>query len=116
MASARSTDARYASHAVGMTCNTGAAAVIIGERIRGIRTVRMRFTLVELAEMTGIDVALLRRYERGSALPSLGGVVRLAFALDVDPCEIIRGITPDLLPDPAAVRDVSDLGRPMRSR
>jgi len=75
------------------------AAALVGARIRGLRTERLRVTQNDLQEMSGIDAASIRRFEGGKSLPSLGAVVRLAFALGVDPGELVKGIRPEDLPE-----------------
>jgi len=92
------------------------AATVIGTRIRGLRTERLRVTQTELQEMSGIEVAAIRRYEAGKALPSLGVVVRLAFALGVDPGELIRGLRPADLPEHPGVAVPSRFGAERRHR
>lgn len=73
------------------------AAAIVGARIRGFRTERLRVTQLDLQSMSGVDAASIRQFEAGKALPSIGILVRLAFALGVDPAELVRGIRPEHL-------------------
>ncbi|HWK19394.1 MAG TPA: helix-turn-helix transcriptional regulator [Microbacteriaceae bacterium] len=76
------------------------AAATIGARIRGLRTERLRVTQTDLESMSGIEVAVIRKLEAGKAMPSLGMIVRLAFALGVDPGELVKGLRPEDLPAP----------------
>lgn len=78
------------------------AAAVVGARIRGLRTERLRVTQNDLQDMSGIDVTTIRKYETGKALPSLGAIVHLAFALGVDPGELVKGLRPENLPEHAA--------------
>ncbi len=92
------------------------AAGIIGKRIRGLRTERLRITQADLQEMSGIDTANIRKYEGGKALPSLGSIIRIAFALGVDPGELIRGIQPGDLPEQPDVYRAADFVAERRRR
>ncbi len=92
------------------------AAEIIGQRIRGLRTERLRITQADLQGMSGIDTANIRKYEGGKALPSLGSIVRLAFALGVDPGELVRGIKPEDLPEHPEVYRAADFVAERRRR
>lgn len=92
------------------------AAGIIGARIRGLRTERLRITQADLQEMSGIDVTTIRKYEGGKALPGLVGVVRLAFALGVDPGELIKGIRPEDLPEHQEISRAVDFVAERRRR
>jgi len=92
------------------------AAAIVGARIRGLRTERLRVTQSDLEAMSGIDGASIRRYEGGKALPSLGGLVRLAFALGVDPGDLVRGLRPEDLADQPRVGRAADLVSERRRR
>lgn len=92
----------------------GDAAAVIGARIRGLRTERLRVTQADLESMSGIDVVNIRRYEAGKAMPTLGGVVHLAFALGVDPGELVKGIRPEDLPAPSITRADPPPGRTAR--
>lgn len=94
-----------------MPRNGADAAAIIGARIRGLRTERLRVTQADLESMSGIDAVNIRKYEAGKAMPTLGGVVRLAFALGVDPAELVKGIRPEDLPEPTAMLHPSGVRR-----
>ncbi len=95
---------------------TSDAAGIIGKRIRGFRVDRLRISQIELQNLSGIDTANIRRYEQGKAMPNLGSLVRIAFALGVDPSELIRGLTPDDLPDQPEVYRAKDFVAERRRR
>lgn len=55
----------------------------LGDRIRSARYDK-RYPLEQLADITGIDVSTLSRYESGARRPSRPTCERLAVALDVD--------------------------------
>lgn len=93
-----------------------AAAAIVGARIRGLRTERLRITQADLQAMSGIDVVSIRKYEAGKALPSLGGIVRLAFALGVDPGELVKGIRPEALDEQPEILRAADFVDARRRR
>ena len=58
-----------------------AAAVVLGQRVRELRTKR-RLTQQSLAEAAGIPQTHVSAIELGVMLPSLITVIRLAIALD----------------------------------
>ncbi len=92
------------------------AAEIIGKRIRGHRLDRLRISQIELQNLSGIDTANIRKYEQGKAMPNLGSLVRIAFALGIDPGELVRGIKPSDLPDQPEVYRASDFVAERRRR
>lgn len=92
-----------------------AAAAKVGARIRGFRTNRLRITQSELTERSGIETAHIRRYELGKALPSFGGLIRIAHALGVDPGELVSGIRPEDLCRQPEARLAELLADPRRS-
>jgi transcriptional regulator with XRE-family HTH domain len=50
----------------------------------------------ELAAATGIDSSNIRAYENGRAMPSVQSLVRIAYALGVDPGVLLDGLLPEL--------------------
>lgn len=56
----------------------------------------------QLAVRTDIDSSNIRSYESGRAMPSIQTLVRIAAALDVDPGELLQGLTPELFGAPTA--------------
>jgi len=56
-----------------------------------------------LAALAGVDLSNLGRIERGVVNPSFFTLVRIAGSLEIDPGELVRGITADMLPPHAAV-------------
>lgn len=92
------------------------AAATIGARIRGIRTGRLRITQNDLMDISGIDASNIRKYELGKAMPNLGSLIRLAFALGVDPGDLIRDIRPADLPDQPEVYRAADYVAERRRR
>lgn len=69
-----------------------AAAAHIGERIT---EARRRYTLTQdqLAVRADIDSSNIRSYESGRAMPNVQTLVRIAFALDIAPGDLLNGIT-----------------------
>lgn len=56
----------------------------------------LAMTQDELAAASGIDSSNIRAYESGRALPNLHTLVRIAGALDVEPGELINGLTREM--------------------
>lgn len=75
-----------------------AAAAHIGERIRHART-RLTLSTDGLGALTDIDSSNIRSYESGRAMPSIHSLIRIAIALQVDPGELLEGLTLDLFDD-----------------
>lgn len=94
-------------------------ARIVGLRIQHARQESL-LTQRALEQLSGIDVSNIGKYERGTALPSLGSLIRIAHALGVDPGELVQGLGPDQLPGRPETFTVHDfveerkkrLGRP----
>lgn len=55
----------------------------------------------ELAAVSGIDSSNIRAYENGRALPTVQTVVRIATALDVEPGDLLSGLTAEMFAIPA---------------
>ena len=71
------------------------AAAFIGEHIvRGRQ--KLGLTQDELAVISGIDSSNIRAYENGRAMPSVQSLVRIAFALGLEPGALLEGVTLDL--------------------
>lgn len=62
----------------------------LGQNVLACRSKR-GLSQEELAEGAGIHRTYVGDVERGSANASIGLVERIAFALDVDPCELLCG-------------------------
>jgi transcriptional regulator with XRE-family HTH domain len=71
-------------------------AVLWGERLRALRTER-GWSQERLAEAAGITLNYMGNLERGEQSPSLGVLVRLARALDVDLATLMRELGRDVL-------------------
>ncbi len=69
-----------------------AAAARIGSRIAAARQ-EAGLTQDEIAVRAAIDSANVRSYESGRAMPSVHTLMRLAWALDVPPGELLDGLT-----------------------
>ena len=74
---------------------------MVGERIRKYRKLK-GLTQKELAEVTGISMSSIEKYERGKINPSYGKVKTIALALDVD--------LKDMIPDDMDGIDVKESG------
>ena len=72
-----------------------AAAAHIGQRIAGGR-LKIALTQDELAAISGIDSSNIRAYENGRAMPSVQSLVRIAFALGLEPGALLEGVTLEL--------------------
>lgn len=71
-----------------------AAAAQIGVRIAATRQV-LGLTQDEVAVRASIDSANVRSYESGRAMPSVHTLLRLAWALDLEPGRLLEGLTPE---------------------
>ena len=65
-----------------MTARPTAKMPMLGSRIRKLRH-RMKLTLQELGQRSGVSVGYLSQVERDNAVPSLGTLSQIAAALDV---------------------------------
>lgn len=72
------------------------AARILGERVRDLRT-RLGLSQETVGDLAGMHWTNIGKIERGLANPSFATLVRLAGVLDVDPADLVRGITSDQL-------------------
>ena len=79
------------------------AAAFIGQRIAGGR-LKMGMTQDEIAVISGIDSSNIRSYENGRAMPSVHTLVRIAFALGIEPGALLEGVTPALFAEAAQRR------------
>ena len=70
------------------------AAEKIGGRIREARHA-LGITIEDLSALAEIDAATLGKLERGAQSPSVETLVRVASALEVDPGQLLTGITAD---------------------
>jgi Predicted transcriptional regulators len=70
------------------------AAAYIGRLITEQRQ-RRGMTQDEVAVRSAIDSSNVRAYEGGRAMPSIQSLVRIATALDVEPGDLLRGLTPE---------------------
>jgi transcriptional regulator with XRE-family HTH domain len=70
-----------------------------GQRVRRLRNELKqpsgrRMPIDRLAHNAGIDRTTLGRIELGEIVPSLETILRLAGALEVDPCDLVTGLQP----------------------
>jgi transcriptional regulator with XRE-family HTH domain len=72
------------------TC-TGEYDATLGQRIRQARKRERLISQGQLAELVGLSMNTINRYERGHRSPTVEEVVRIAEALDCDPCWILTG-------------------------
>ncbi|MGN6127074.1 MAG: helix-turn-helix domain-containing protein [Humibacter sp.] len=72
-----------------------AAAAHIG-RLMVERRLELGETQDEVAVNSGIDSSNIRAYESGRAMPNVQSLVRVAVALNLEPGDLLRGLTPDL--------------------
>jgi transcriptional regulator with XRE-family HTH domain len=78
------------------------AAAHIGGQIAHYRQ-QLGITQDEVAVRSGIDSSNVRAYERGRGMPNISSLVRLAFALGVEPGDLLTGLTPESFAPDAAV-------------
>ncbi|HVX23023.1 MAG TPA: helix-turn-helix transcriptional regulator [Acidimicrobiales bacterium] len=70
-----------------------AAAGIFGERVRRRRQ-ELHLSQEALADQAGVHWTFLGQVERGQRNLSLHNVLKLAAGLDIDPAELVRGLSP----------------------
>ncbi|WP_434318371.1 helix-turn-helix domain-containing protein [Leifsonia sp. P73] len=75
-----------------MTTQSSGAARIVGARLRERRTA-LGLSQHTVALDSGVDVANYGNLERGTGNPTLLTLLRLAVRLDVDPAELLDGLT-----------------------
>jgi transcriptional regulator with XRE-family HTH domain len=68
-------------------------AMEFGRRLRRAR-IEAGLTQEALAELAGVHATYVGNVERGYSSPTLGTIVRLAAALDVDAGEFVCGLRP----------------------
>lgn len=71
------------------------AAAHIGSLIVERRR-ELGLTQDEVAVMTGIDSSNIRAYENGRAMPNIHSLIRIAYAMEVEPGTLLVGLTPRL--------------------
>ena len=69
--------------------------VVFGERVRARRH-ELGWTLEYLGDVSGMHWSYIGQIERGTRNLSLDNIVRLAYALDVNPGRLMDGIKPVL--------------------
>ena len=67
--------------------------VVFGQRVRERRH-ELGWTLEYLGEVSGIHWSYLGQIERGTRNLSLNNIVRLAYALDINPGDLVDSLTP----------------------
>ncbi|HEV7887621.1 MAG TPA: helix-turn-helix transcriptional regulator [Acidimicrobiales bacterium] len=71
-----------------------AVTVELGRRVRKLRT-ELGMSQEKLAEKAHVHRTYVGSLERGERNVALINIVRLAEALDIDPCELVTGLTSD---------------------
>lgn len=79
---------------------------LIGQRIRTCRR-QAHLTQAELAERTGVCQQFIGCLERGTGIPSLGTVMSLCSALEIDPNALLMDCYIDNPEAPCSLRDSS---------
>ncbi len=63
---------------------------VIGAKIKGLRK-STTMSQADLAELIGCDAPLVSRYERGTTLPGIEQLIRIATVFNVAPGELLPG-------------------------
>jgi len=84
------------------------AAKILGDRVREVRT-KLGLSQETVGDLAGMHWTNIGKIERGQANPSFSTLIRLAGVLNVDPADLVRGITPDQLGEHARQLTARDL-------
>lgn len=74
------------------------AAVVLGERIRDAR-ISLGLSQEEISNLASINVSNYGKVERGLSNPTFHTLVRIASVLNVDPGDLVTGITARQLPE-----------------
>lgn len=69
------------------------AAVVIGQRIRDARRA-LGLSMEDLSELSEVSGTTVGKVERGAQSPTSETLVRLTAVLNIEPGEVLRGITP----------------------
>jgi transcriptional regulator with XRE-family HTH domain len=72
-----------------------AATASFGERVRSRRQA-LGLSQEGLADRCGLHWTFLGQVERGRRNISLHNILKVAAGLDLDPCELVRGLTPPI--------------------
>ena len=81
-----------------MTTPLSDASRVLGERLRDQR-LKLGVSQEEIAHLAGLNVSNFGKIERGISNPTLHTIVRVASVLDIDPGELITGLSSNDLPD-----------------
>ena len=76
-----------------MPAPLSAATATLGQRVRSHREA-LGLSQEAAAHRCGVHWTFLGQVERGRRNISLHNLLKLAAGLDVDPCELVRGLTP----------------------
>lgn len=98
-----------------MVTTHSAAARLLGERVRSVR-LRLGLSQEDVADLADMHVTNLGKIERGQSNPSLTTLVRVAGVLNVDPAELVEGMTLDQVPQPTHQLTAADLIRERKAR
>lgn len=91
------------------------ASRIVGERIRETRMAR-GLSQEDVAELAEMHVTNVGKIERGQANPSLLTLVSLAGSLNVDPGDLVVGLTVAMVPGRTHKFTAADLIREQKRR
>lgn len=91
------------------------AARVLGERVRHFRQ-QLALSQEDIADLAEMHVTNLGKIERGQSNPSLTTIIRVAGVLEVDPGELVRGLSLDDLPSRDHRLTASELIRERRKR
>lgn len=80
-----------------MPAPSSEASRIVGERIKAER-LRLALSQDEVAHLAGMNVSNYGKIERGIGNPVLHTLVRISAVLDIDPAQLVAGLTADHLP------------------
>lgn len=91
------------------------AARILGERIRQ-RRLRFALSQDDIANLAGMNVSNYGKIERGLSNPTFHTIVRIASVLNIDPGELVAGISAASLPEAVTTFTAKDFVRERRAR
>ena len=88
---------------------------MLGERLRDQR-LKLGVSQEEIAHLAGLNVSNFGKIERGMSNPTLHTIVRVASVLDLDPGDLLTGMSTDDLPDKPETFTASDFVRERAAR
>lgn len=88
---------------------------MLGSRLRAQR-LKLGISQEDVAALAEMHVTNVGKIERGQANPNLQTIVNLAIAVNLDPGDLVAGLTSDMVPHRTHKLTAADLIREQRRR